>query len=140
MQNSPASLETLTTAVDKVMKQAMADQLPPVCIAVSDAHGELVLLQRLPGAPGRTVRIATAKAYTAARMAMPTSAFKMRLINEQLSLHDFADPGYTALPGGMPITSADRIVGAVGISGRSPEQDEVLAKSFLSILSNLNFA
>lgn len=134
MQNNPFSLEALSTTVDVVMRHAATDHLPPVCIAVSDTHGELVLLRRLPGAPGRTVGIATAKAYTAARMGIPTSAFKMRLINEQQSLQDFVDPGYTALPGGMPIMSGDHIAGAVGISGRSPEQDEVLARAFLSAL------
>lgn len=136
MKTNSLSLETLDAAVDVIATHAASDHLPPICIAVSDAQGELVLLRRLPGAPGRTVGIATAKAYTAARMGIATSAFKMRLINEQQSLRDFVDTGYTALPGGTPIVAGDQVVGAVGISGRRPDQDEALARAFLAALAD----
>ena len=132
MQNDYPSHDMLLAALDRLVIRAATDQLPPVCIAVSDAQGELLLLQRLPGTPARAVEIATAKAYTSARMGIATSAFKKRLINEQQSLRDFIDRGYTSLPGGVPIKLLGRVVAAVGISGRSPEQDEELAEFFLT--------
>lgn len=134
MQNNYPSHDMLLAALDRLAIKSAKDQLPPVCIAVSDEKGELLLLQRLPGTPARAVEIATAKAYTSARMGIATSVFKKRLINEQQSLGDFIDRGYTSLPGGIPIKSSGHVVAAVGISGRSPEQDEELAEFFVSIL------
>lgn len=138
MQNDQPSHEMLLAALTRVVKKSVTDGLPPVCIALSDAQGELVALQRSPGTPGRTVHIAIAKAYTAARMGIGTAAFKQRLLSEQQTLADFMDTGFTSLPGGLPIKSDAAVVAAVGISGRSPEQDAQLAEVFLSVLAELS--
>ena len=138
MKNAHPSHELLLAALVRVIKTSTTDGLPPVCIALSDAQGELVVLQRSPGTPGRTVNIAIAKAYTAARMGISTAAFKQRLLNEQQTLADFMDTGFTSLPGGLPITSDAAVVAAIGISGRSPTQDEELAKVFLAELARLS--
>lgn len=136
MQNDQLTYEMLLAALTEVIKASLADGLAPVCIALSDAQGELVALQRSPGAPGRAVNIAIAKAYTAARMGVSTVAFKQRLLSQQYVLQDFMDSGLTSLAGGLPIKSEGVVVAAVGISGRSPEQDAELAEVFLSLLAS----
>lgn len=135
MQNRSPSLPALSNAVEMVERRVAKDLLPPVCIAVSDAHGELVLLRRLLGTLGRVIGISITKVCTAARIGISTSSFKIRLLDEQPSLRDFGGLTYITLPGGIPIKSYNCVVGAVGLSGRRPEQDETLAKYFLSALS-----
>lgn len=112
---------------DKVVQQAQQDGLAPVCIAIVDPQGELNYFERMDDAPARTITIAQAKAYTAARMQSSTFAFSQRLQNEQLHTFDFMDSKLCALPGGSLLSKQQQIVGAVGISGRSLEDDHALA-------------
>lgn len=112
---------------DKVMQHAQQDGLAPVCIAIVDPQGELNYFGRMDAAPARTIAIAQAKAYTAARMQNSTLAFSQRLHNEQLYTFDFMDTKLCALPGGVPLSIQQHLIGAVGISGRSLEDDHALA-------------
>ncbi len=132
----PFSTATLPPAMSATLDQAGNDGMAPVCIAVVDMHGHLLLLQRNPAAAVRSIRIAEAKAYTAVRMGMSTARFQRRLQDERLSAQDFMDPGFTSLPGGLPIQGKDgKILGGVGVSGRSPDQDEALAQAFIDRLA-----
>lgn len=92
-----------------------------ISVAVLDAGGHLLAVERMDGAPPATAEIAIAKARTAALLQCPTSVL------EQLSQ---ARPGFATLPGalllggGVPLFSAEAPVGAVGVSGGQQEQDE----------------
>ncbi|WP_260954350.1 GlcG/HbpS family heme-binding protein [Pseudomonas citri] len=100
----------------------------PISVAVCDANGLLVAFAREPDAPIRTIAIAQGKAYTAARMGVETSSFHERLQREQLRPDDFCDAGLTALPGGAHICDATgKTVGAIGISGLTAAQDQIIA-------------
>ncbi|MGF1682462.1 GlcG/HbpS family heme-binding protein [Photobacterium minamisatsumaniensis] len=108
----------------------------PVCFAAVDSVGELIYLHRMDGAPERLINIAIGKAYTAARMRVSTTAFKQRLIDEQLSLADFLDVKFTSLPGGQPLFDNKQLIGGIGVSGRTLEEDRVLCLQLVdSILS-----
>ena len=73
--------------------------------------------------------IAQSKAYTAMRMELTTQAFHDRLVRENLSIADFCDPGFSTLPGGVPVfDETGRCIGGVGISGRKPQEDAELAE------------
>lgn len=133
----PLNAASLAQALAATLEQAANDGLPPVCIAIADAHGELFMLQRSIDAPARSIRIAQAKAYTAVRMGMSTAQFQRRLIDERLSVADFMDAGYTSLPGGVPFHDSDGgLLGGVGVSGRSPAQDEALAQALIARLDS----
>ena len=99
----------------------------PVCIAICDANGELLLFSRMDEAPARTINIAQAKVYTAARMSMSTISFNERLERESLATSDFMDDKLCSLPGGVPLLKDGKTVAAVGISGLSLENDHALA-------------
>ncbi len=107
---------------------AQKDGGKPVVIAVTDHNGDLVAFARMDGAPVRSVRLAINKAYTAARTTSTTAELARRLRDGGRDVLVYTDPAFSLFPGGTPVRLADgTTVGAVGISGRTAEEDEALA-------------
>jgi len=114
--------------VDRGLQLAASDGGKPVVIAVTDHGGDLVAFARMDGAPLRSVRIAINKAYTAARVLASTQELAARLREGGRDVLVYGDPAFTLFPGGAPVRAgAETVVGAVGISGRSAEDDQALA-------------
>src|SRR6266699_4495229 len=93
-----------------------------VVIAVVDPSGELVALRRTVGAQVASSRVAVDKARTAAIFVRPS-----REIEQQVSagrLGALALHGAAALTGGIPLTVDGEVIGAIGTSGETPDQDE----------------
>jgi glc operon protein GlcG len=93
-----------------------------VVIAVVDPSGELIQLSRTPGAQIASSRVAVDKARTAAIFVRPS-----REIEEQVShgrLGALAMHGASALTGGIPLVVDGEVVGAIGTSGETPDEDE----------------
>ena len=68
------------------------------------------------------------KAYTAARVLATTQELAARLREAGRDVQVYGDPAFTLFPGGAPVRSgAETVIGAVGISGRSAEDDQSLA-------------
>ncbi len=132
MSINTMTINTMTVAAagQTTVQLASQDGGQPVCLAAVDASGALIYLYRMDGAPERLIAIAVGKAYTAARMGVPTAMFRQRLLKEQLSLADFLDDKFTSLPGGLPLFEGERLIGAVGVSGRTLEDDVVLCQRF----------
>jgi glc operon protein GlcG len=96
-----------------------------VVIAIVDPHGELIELRRTPGAQIASSRVAVDKARTAAIFVRPS-----REIEEQVSkgrLGALALHGASALTGGIPLKVGDEVVGAIGTSGETPDEDEAIS-------------
>ena len=96
-----------------------------VVIAIVDPHGELVELRRTPGAQIASSRVAVDKARTAAIFVRPS-----REIEEQVSagrLGALALHGAAALTGGIPLKVGEEVVGAIGTSGETPDEDEAIS-------------
>jgi uncharacterized protein GlcG (DUF336 family)/uncharacterized protein YjlB len=93
-----------------------------VVIAVVDAYGELIHLRRTPGAQIASSRVAVDKARTAARFVRPSRAFEDQVTTGRLGA--LALHGAAALTGGVPLTVDGEVVGAIGTSGETPDQDE----------------
>jgi uncharacterized protein GlcG (DUF336 family) len=105
----------------------------PVCVSVCDTFGFLIAFSRMDGAPVRSIQIAQQKAYTCARMGVSTVAFLERLRSEDLPIGFFCDPLLTALPGGALLADVHgRLLGAVGVSGLAPADDQSLAEQVAS--------
>lgn len=98
-------------------------------IAVADAHGELVALLRLDGAPLPSTLIATNKAFTSARERKPTREIgqKARDPIKGFDISYFGDPRYVGWGGGVPVLKGNQVIGAVAVSGLSEAEDEELA-------------
>ena len=97
-----------------------------VVIAVVDDGGYLLVLERLDDTQVASVDVGIAKARTAAIFRRPSKVFEDQVKNGRVSA--LALPGAVALQGGVPIIIAGKVVGAVGVSGNSPQEDEDIAK------------
>jgi glc operon protein GlcG len=96
-------------------------------IAVVDTNGELVHFSRMEGAQIASVGISQGKARTAARFRRETRVF----YNAFESGHSFIgaiDPTLVASPGGFPLVEGGKLIGGVGCSGGTGDQDAVICK------------
>ena len=103
-----------------------------VSIAVVDEHGELLAFRRMDGASFASVDISQAKARTAARFRAATKALADRLAGGAMAL--LSIEGIALLQGGLPITVDGVVIGAVGVSGVTSEQDEMTAAAGIAAL------
>jgi glc operon protein GlcG len=95
-------------------------------MAVADAHGELIALLRMDGAPLPSIVIATNKAWTAARERKPTRELGQaaRDAVNGFDMAYYGDPRYIGWGGGVPVRINGQVVGAVAVSGL-PEQEDM---------------
>jgi glc operon protein GlcG len=100
----------------------------PICAAIVDGHGDLIAFGRMDGAPMRSVHLSRDKAFTAIYMSRDTTEFRDMMGHFGFELNWFANPHLTALPGGVRIRDEKVTVGAIGISGRTADEDHELAR------------
>src|SRR5215218_6172249 len=93
-----------------------------VVIAVVDPWGELVALRRTEGAQIASSRVALDKARTAAIFIRPSREMEEQVTNGRLGA--LALHGASCLTGGIPLKIGDEVVGAIGTSGETPDEDE----------------
>ena len=113
---------------DAVMFAAEAfalQQRSRVVIAVVDPSGELIQLRRTPGAQIASSRVAIDKARTAAIFVRPSRVMEEQVTNGRLGA--LALHGASALTGGIPLVVDDEVVGAIGTSGETPDEDEAVS-------------
>jgi glc operon protein GlcG len=96
-----------------------------VVIAVVDDGGSLLLLERLDDTQVASVNVGIDKARTAAIYRRPSKVFEDQVKNGRVSA--LALHGAVALQGGVPITVNGKVIGAIGVSGETPQQDEDIA-------------
>lgn len=96
-----------------------------VVIAVVDEGGSLLLLERLDDTQVASVNVGIDKARTAAIYRRPSRVFEEQVKNGRVSA--LALHGAVALQGGVPIIVEGKVVGAIGVSGETPTQDEDIA-------------
>ena len=106
----------------------------PMVIAVVDEGGNLVAQQRMDGALLASISIALDKAYTAVALKMTTeTAASLAAPGQSLYGLNTANNGrFIVFGGGMPLLTDGRIVGAIGVSGGSVEEDMTVAKAGLA--------
>jgi glc operon protein GlcG len=98
-------------------------------IAVCDPHGELIAFARMDGAPFSSINIAIHKAYSAARERKPSKDIgnAARLPENGFDIGYFGDPKFTGWGGGVPVWKANKVVGAIAVSGLPEAEDIELA-------------
>ena len=96
-----------------------------VAVAVVDTHGSLVYFERMDDTQYASMDIAIGKAKAAATYRRPTRAFA-DVINKG-GPATATLPGVFASPGGVPVFVDGKVVGAVGVSGVTGDQDEQCA-------------
>ncbi len=104
-----------------------------VCIAIVDAGGHLLWLQRLDGAAPVSAQIAPAKAHTAALGRRESKVYEDMINQGRTSF--LSAPGLAGLlEGGVPILVEGQCVGAVGVSGVKSIEDAEIARAAVSAL------
>ena len=119
--------------VDAMLKAA-AERGLVMAAAVVDAGGDLIHLSRMDGGSALNARMSHHKAYTAVKWRRDTKVLKERLFDKSLGddcrdITWFGDPMYTPVWGGILLKSpSGEVLGALGESGGTPEQDQEIGK------------
>lgn len=98
-----------------------------VAIAIVDTAGNLVAFIKRDDTQTASVDVAQAKARSAAIYKRPTKAFQDTLAAGGVGLRVLSLPGANAAEGGVPLLVDGVIVGAIGVSGVTSEQDGMVA-------------
>jgi len=111
-----------------------ANQGLKLAFAVVDQGGHLVALHRMDGAPWIAPEVAIGKAWTAAAYQAPSAAQgeKMKELHAFSSAISAATHGrFTPQIGGLPVTDGDAVIGGMGASGGTGQQDEDVVNAAL---------
>ncbi len=103
-----------------------------MAIAVLDDGGHLIYLERMDGTQIGSIQVAQAKARTAVQFKRPTKDFEDAIAANHLAL--ITVEGIIAIRGGLPVVVDGNAVGAIGVSGGDPQQDEQCAEAGLAAL------
>ena len=103
-----------------------------VVIAVVDDGGHLVHLQRIDGTQTGSIDVAIGKARTSAAFKRPTKVFD-ELAKTRPSITSIS-PNAVLLEGGVPVVVGGQVVGAVGVSGVTSQQDAQIAEAGIAAL------
>ena len=124
-----ATRKALTLAgADMVVQAAEAEALgrgARVVIAVVDEGGKPIVLRRLDGAQVASVDVAMDKARSAAVFRRPSKELEDQVRDGRFGALQLA--GGVTLQGGIPLVVEGQAVGAIGVSGETPDEDEAVA-------------
>jgi glc operon protein GlcG len=98
-----------------------------IAIAVCGPEGELISFLRMDEASAAASKIAMNKAYTAARDRKPTRLMGEFMLKQNRPSTFWGDARITGFGGGLPIVQSENVIGGIGISGLSEEEDEMIA-------------
>jgi glc operon protein GlcG len=123
---APMSLDAAKKAMTAAEAEATTNKWP-VAIAILDTTGSLVMLQKLDNTQTGSVEIAIGKARTALDFRRPSKAFQDVVAGGGAGLRLLSAHNVLALEGGVPVIVDGKVVGAVGVSGVTSEQDAQVA-------------
>ncbi len=124
------TLEKASIIVDKTLEKARELKIRPLCVAVLDDGGHLKALKREDEASILRPQIAIGKAWGAVGMGESSRELGQRLKDRPTflnSLSDLSDGKVVPVAGGVLILEGNSIIGAVGVSGGTSDEDEACA-------------
>ena len=124
------SLDDARHLLDGAKSEADAIGIP-VCIAISDESGHLVAFERMDGAKILSNTLAPDKASSAAISRKGTHEYNANSIPGKLvfGIHTALQGKFTIVGGGLPVFNKDDVIGGIGVSGGTPEQDMQCAQA-----------
>ena len=123
---APMSLDAAKKAMAAAEAEATTNKWP-VAIAILDTTGSLVMLHKLDNTQTGSMEIAIGKARTALDFRRPSKAFQDVVAGGGAGLRLLSAHNVLALEGGVPVIVDSKVVGAVGVSGVTSEQDAQVA-------------
>ncbi|MEC9341123.1 MAG: heme-binding protein [Pseudomonadota bacterium] len=103
----------------------------PMCIAVTDESGQLIAFERMNGGKVTSAIIAQDKAFTAAAARKATHEYNAACQPGSLvfGIHTAIGGRLCVVGGGLPVTVDGEVVGGIGLSSGTPEQDMACAQA-----------
>ena len=130
-----ATKKSLTLAAAKEIAAAAAKEAAAnkwtMVIAIVDDGANLVYLERMDDTQIGSVNIAIAKAETAVKMKRPSKVLEDAVAGGRNVVMTI--PGVVPVEGGLPILVDGKVIGAIGVSGMSSQQDGVAAAAGLKV-------
>lgn len=120
------SLEAAEKVADAAASEAKKRNAAVVIVVVDDGGYPLVL-KRLDDTQVASVEVGIGKARTAAIFRRPSRDFEEQIKTGRVA--SLVLPGATPLQGGLPLIAGGKVVGAIGVSGNTPQQDEDIAQA-----------
>lgn len=124
------TLENAALIVDKALAKAREAKFRPMCVAVLDHGGHLKAMKREDGASILRPQIAIGKAWGAVGMGESSRSLSERLKERPSflgSLSIMSQGKVVPVAGGVLVMDGNEIIGAVGVSGGTAEEDEICA-------------
>jgi glc operon protein GlcG len=131
----PISLDRAQAVINAAVAEAK-NRNWKMNVAVSDSGGNLVAFQRMDGAMLASIQIAEHKAKAGATFRRPTRVFEDGINLMHLN-YLLAFDGVIASRGGIPLIDRGAIIGAIGCSGGTDSQDEVVAEAGAAIVNQI---
>jgi uncharacterized protein GlcG (DUF336 family) len=131
----PISLEQAQAVIHAAVAEARKRNWK-MNVAVADSGGNLVAFQRMDGAMLASIQIAEHKARAAATFRRPTKVFEDGVQVMHLN-HLLAFDGMIASRGGIPLIDQGAVIGAIGCSGGTDSQDEVVSEAGAAVINQL---
>src|SRR5580700_8809665 len=131
----PISLEQAQAVIQAAVAEAKKRNWK-MNVAVADSGGNLVAFQRMDGAMLASIQIAEHKARAAVTFRRPTKVFEdgVQLMHLNYLL---AFDGIIASRGGIPLIENRAIIGAIGCSGGTDSQDDIVSKAGAAVINEL---
>jgi uncharacterized protein GlcG (DUF336 family) len=132
-------LLTIAKHIADRVEAASLTQDVPVAVTVIDVHGNVVLTHRMTGAPAFSLELAERKAYTSALVRIRTADLAP-LVQPGAELYPLlavSGGRYSAMGGGVPLTSGGRVIAGVGVSGGTTEEDVAIVETAMDGLDGL---
>jgi uncharacterized protein GlcG (DUF336 family) len=122
------SLDQALKAVAGAMAEARNIKVP-MAVTVVDTAGQLVAFERMDNTQTGSIAVAQDKAVSAAMFRRSTKAFQDAVAGGGAGLRILTLRGANAVEGGIPLVVDSKVIGAIGVSGGSAEQDGACAKA-----------
>lgn len=129
----PITLERAQSAIASAVAESKKRDWK-MNIAIVDPGGHLVAFQRMDGAMLAAIQIAEHKARAAATFRRPTKIFEDGINLMHLN-YLLAFDGVIASRGGIPLIENGSIIGAIGVSGGTDSQDEIVSKAGAAVIN-----
>ncbi len=124
------SLSDAKHLIDGAKKKAQEIGVP-MCIAIADESGNLIAFDRMDGGKVTSITIAQDKAFTAAAARKATHEYNEACIpgNLVFGIHTALGGRLCVVGGGLPVAVDGEVVGGIGLSSGTPQQDMQCAQA-----------
>jgi len=123
----------------KAAKRQAAKIGVPMCISITDESGNLIAFERMDGAKILSVSLSADKAFSAAISRRPTHEYNELCQPGELvfGIHTSSGGRFSTVGGGYPVFAGKSVIGGIGLSGGSAEQDMDCAQAALKAFKGL---